>query len=153
MERLTASPMPIPCGFVVKNASNTRSTAAGSSPEPESATVTRTPSGPWLLDRMTRRRGPSAVLPIASMPFMMRLSAICWSWTRSPSTRGTAVERSVSIETRPLWASARVRATASRNTSFTSSASFRHRNFRVDARTRSMIAAARVAPAMMRVVA
>src|SRR6185369_6382819 len=38
--RLIARPMPIPSGFVVKKASNTRSRFAGSSPSPVSRTVT-----------------------------------------------------------------------------------------------------------------
>jgi hypothetical protein len=61
IERTIASPIPIPCGLVVKKASNNRGMTSGSIPLPESRTET------WIclvsdwLARISTSRGPSGL--------------------------------------------------------------------------------------------
>src|SRR5215510_138157 len=76
IDRLMASPIPMPPDFVVWNALKTCSSLFGSIPIPQSDTATTTPS----LTRSVLTTN-SAVLPsipfIASMPFITRLSSTC----------------------------------------------------------------------------
>src|SRR5438309_6308442 len=51
IDRLIESPMPIPPGLVVKNASNRRDEWSGSNPTPASSTATRTESAAYGCDR------------------------------------------------------------------------------------------------------
>src|ERR1041385_782646 len=85
--RLIASPMPMPSGLVVKNASNTLSSFAGSSPSPESLTATITFSSSSL-ELTNNSRAPLLLFAIASIPLTIKFSITCCNCTRSPRTKG-----------------------------------------------------------------
>ena len=71
MARLIASPMPMPCGLVVWNASNSRSRLVGLSPGPESATVISTVSAAAGMEVIVSSRGAWSPPIIASMAFII----------------------------------------------------------------------------------
>jgi hypothetical protein len=83
-----ASPRPMPCGFVVKKALNSRSTCSGSIPMPESCTATSTAWDACVPELIRNSRARWLTPLRASMPFMSRFSSTCCNWTRSPSTPG-----------------------------------------------------------------
>src|ERR1043165_9065714 len=86
--RLIASPIPMPSGFVVKNASNTLSSLAGSSPSPESLTATTTFSSSSAFELTNNSRAPSLLFAIASNPLTIKFRITCCNCTRSPRTSG-----------------------------------------------------------------
>jgi hypothetical protein len=83
-----ASPNPIPCGFVVTNASNMLSDFSGSIPGPESSTDTTIAPRPShsVLTRSTRAR--SVIETIASIALRTKLSMTSCNWPLWPRTRG-----------------------------------------------------------------
>src|SRR5438128_2128661 len=121
IDLLIESPMPIPPGLVVKNASNRRGIWSGSNPTPASCTATRTESDEYSCDRIISSRGRSLTPSLASMPFISRLRMTCCNWTLSPSIGGSAGASSVRSETPCLRASPWTSAATSSATSLMSS--------------------------------
>src|SRR5712664_2785394 len=89
MERLMDSPIPVPGGFVVKNALKIWSACCAGSPTPVSLTVTTTCSFSACCDLIASSRVPSTSF-IASMPLSMRFISTCCNCTRSPKTGGSS---------------------------------------------------------------
>ena len=77
MDRLMDSPIPIPVGLVVKNASNIRSIFWGFRPVPESRTATRTPPFSNFCEDSLNSRGLPVTDAIASLPFMIKFNITC----------------------------------------------------------------------------
>jgi hypothetical protein len=84
----------MPVGLVVKKASKIWSAFVASIPAPESSTVIVT-SLVSSLDPTARARRFSAVVLIASAPFMIRLSSTSRNWTGSAEIRGKSAARFV----------------------------------------------------------
>ena len=74
IDRLMASPIPRPPGFVVKNDSNTRPRSRSAIPFPESSTLNSTLSASGLAVRTHTQRSPASCSATASRPFMIRLT-------------------------------------------------------------------------------
>ena len=84
----------MPVGLVVKKASKIWSAFVASIPAPESSTVIVT-SLVSSLDPTARARRFSAVVLVASAPFMIRLSSTSRNWTGSAEIRGKSAARFV----------------------------------------------------------
>jgi hypothetical protein len=77
IERQIDRPIPMPVGFVVKNASNNVSRCLGSIPVPLSITETNTPLPRRRRDRMVNEFSRPMVPAIAWMPLTTRLMTTC----------------------------------------------------------------------------
>ena len=88
IERQIVSPSPRPCSLVVKNGSNSRSTASAGMPLPQSAIETCSmPSPSRAVDTVSVRSAGWLAL-MASQALTIRFSSTCCSCTRSPCTVG-----------------------------------------------------------------
>src|SRR2546426_1002975 len=144
MERLMDSPIPVPWGFVVKNALKIWSACCAGSPTPVSLTDTKHSSLSAGCDLMASSRVPSTSF-IASVPFIMRFIMTCCSCTRSPITREGSGASSVRIDMEYRVASLRRRTTISRITSLRSTNSRGGVLFWKSRRIRLTMSAARMA--------
>ena len=88
--------MPMPPGFVVKNALNNSLRWSAAMPMPVSCTLISTSSSLSGQERIASSRGRSETEAIAWTAFITRLRTTCWSCTRSPRTGGkSSASRSV----------------------------------------------------------
>jgi len=99
IERLIDSPMPMPPGLVVKKASNSRSRWFGSMPTPGVVDGQRDALTVVRLRSHRQLSRPVLDPAMASVAFITRFKITCWSWTRSPRTRGSSDASSTASET------------------------------------------------------
>ena len=97
--RQIASPNPMPCDFVVKNASNMLPNCFGSNPGPESSTATIIAFGLCSLVLTCRNRSRSVVESIASIAFWTKFEMTCCNCLLWPATGGSPDASSARVAT------------------------------------------------------
>src|SRR6516165_6247190 len=100
IERQIDKPIPMPCGFVVKNGSKMRLTSFESIPDPESSTAITTLPGEYDVEVTWSSLWPSVTESIASIALVIRLSITCCNWIRLASTGGISSGKSLRTMTR-----------------------------------------------------